>query len=53
MVFDAISYNPLLYVMFVYFICLLIAWLNVFGSLELYIDMVQSFGVHYIYACMD
>jgi hypothetical protein len=27
--------------------------LNVFGSLELYVDMVLSFGVHYIYACMD
>jgi hypothetical protein len=27
--------------------------LNVFGSLELYVDMVLSFGVHYIYARMD
>jgi hypothetical protein len=43
----------MIYVMFVLFICLLIAWLNVFGSLELYVDMVQSFGVHYICARMD
>jgi hypothetical protein len=27
--------------------------LNVFGLLELYVDMVQSFGVHYFYVRMD
>jgi hypothetical protein len=27
--------------------------LNVFGSLELYVDMVLSFGIHYIYAHLD
>ena len=26
--------------------------LNIFGLFELYVDMVQSFGAHYIYARM-
>jgi hypothetical protein len=44
---------PMIYVMFAYFICSWIDLLNVFGSLELYVDMVLSFGVHYIYVRMD
>jgi hypothetical protein len=53
MVLDAISYNPMIYICHVCVVYLLIAWLNVFGSLELYVDMVQSFNVYYICGCMD
>ena len=48
MVFDAITYYPMIYVMFVLCICLLIALLDVYGSLELYVDMVLYYWCHYI-----
>jgi hypothetical protein len=35
------------------YVNMVIDLLNVFGLLELYVDMVLSFGVYYIYARMD